>query len=71
MVCLFACFAELEVVFGGIVQSSRGLISIFLTLWIARIGLSFADPALPGNMLHQRIAASSLMLLAIAIFSLG
>lgn len=68
---LFACFAELGVVFGGIVQSSRGLISILLTLALAGLGLSFADPLPPAKVLIQRLCAASLMTLAIVLFSMA
>ena len=69
MCCLFACFAELGVVFGGIVQSSRGIISILLTILLASFSLSFTDPLPPRGILFQRIAAACLMSLAIVLFS--
>ncbi|MEH6626691.1 MAG: EamA family transporter [Motiliproteus sp.] len=71
MGCLFACFSELGVVFGGIVQSSRGLISILLALLLAYIGLDFADPVPARKILAQRLLASVLMMLAIIVFALG
>lgn len=68
--CLFACFAELGVVFGGIVQSSRGIISILLTIMLASLSWGITDPLPPRKILLQRIAAASLMTLAIALFSI-
>ena len=70
MLFLFACFAEIGVVFGGIVQSSRGLISILLALFVAAMSLNFSDPIPPRSVLVQRILAASLMMLAITLFSL-
>lgn len=71
MCFLFACFAEIGVVFGGIVQSSRGLISILLTLLLAKLTISFADPVPPRRVLAHRFSAATLMTLAIAIFALN
>ncbi|HBR98560.1 MAG TPA: hypothetical protein DD979_14485 [Gammaproteobacteria bacterium] len=71
MCCLFACFAEIGVVFGGIVQSSRGLISILLTLLLAGFHWRFADPLPPRAVLVQRLAAAMLITSAIGLFSLG
>lgn len=71
MVFLFACFAEIGVVFGGIVQSSRGLISIFLAIIVGYAGLHFADPVPEKRVLLQRIGAAAIMVISIALFSLG
>lgn len=71
MFFLFACFSEIGVVFGGIVQSSRGLISILLAIILALIGMSFADPIPKTRVLVQRIIAAILMMCAIVLFSLG
>lgn len=71
MVFLFACFAEIGVVFGGIVQSSRGLISIFLGILLTWVGFKYAEKMPVKSVFMQRVAASALMLIAIAMFSLG
>ncbi|MBY4678843.1 EamA family transporter [Marinobacterium arenosum] len=71
MLFLFACFAEIGVVFGGIVQSSRGLISIALALLLSLAGWRFAETLPPARVFWQRLAASVLMLGAIGLFSLG
>ncbi len=70
MLFLFACFAEIGVVFGGIVQSSRGLISIMLAVILVGLSFNIADPLPPRGVLIQRITAASFMLLAIGLFSL-
>lgn len=71
MMCLFACFAEIGVVFGGIVQSSRGLLSIFLGVFLTWVGFRYAEKMPAKRVFVQRFSASALMLLAIAMFSLG
>lgn len=71
LICLFACFAWIGVVFGGVVQSSRGLFSILLGVVLAWLGWRFAEPLPPRAVFMQRFAAAVLMLVAIALFSLG
>ncbi len=69
--CLFGCFAFIGVVFGGIVQSSRGVISIILGLALAWWGFRFAEPMPIRRVFVQRFSAASLMLVAITMFTLG
>lgn len=71
MMCLFACFAEIGVVFGGIVQSSRGLISILLGVLLTWVGFAYAEKMPARSVFMQRMLASVLMLVAIVLFSLG
>lgn len=71
MIALFACFALLGVVFGGIVQSSRGLISMLLGLVALRMGWVSGETTHNRSVLLQRLAAVSLMLVAIVLFSWG
>ncbi|WP_343807338.1 DMT family transporter [Marinobacterium maritimum] len=71
MICLFSCFALLGAVFGGIVQSGRGLISILLGLLVVRLGWSAGERAPAFAVLVQRMLAAGLMLLAIVLFALG
>lgn len=52
-------------------QSSRGLTSILIGVFVAWLGLRFAEPLPPWRVLWQRFAAASLMLVAIGLFSLG
>ncbi|GAA0789503.1 EamA family transporter [Marinobacterium sediminicola] len=71
MVCLFTCFALLGAVFGGIVQSGRGLISILLGLLVVRLGWSAGEQSSDPRVLIQRLLAAGLMLVAIVLFALG
>lgn len=71
LVCLFACFAWIGVVFGGVVQSARGLFSILLGLLLAWLGWRYAEAIPQWQVFIQRFTAAALMLIAIALFSLG
>lgn len=71
LICLFACFAWIGVVFGGVVQSARGLLSILLGAGLAWWGWRYAEPLPSRAVFMQRLAAATLMLAAIALFSLG
>ncbi|MCV6589166.1 MAG: EamA family transporter [Marinobacterium sp.] len=71
LIALFACFAWIGVVFGGVVQSARGLFSILLGLVLAWLSWRYAEPLPAGSVFVQRFAAATLMLVAIALFSLG
>ncbi len=68
MVFLFACFAGIGVVYGNIVQSTRGLISILLGAHIASLGFEHLEKRIAHTVLLKRIAAAALMTGAIALF---
>ncbi|NQT92320.1 MAG: DMT family transporter [Lentisphaerae bacterium] len=68
MVCLYACFGLLGPVFGNILQSTRGILSILLGAYIARIGWVHLEQRVTRRVLVQRLAAAALMLLAIYLF---
>jgi drug/metabolite transporter (DMT)-like permease len=70
MVLLFACFKYLGVVFGNIVQSTRGIISILIGGLVARAGWVRLEQMVGAGVLARRIAAAALMSLAIALFVL-
>lgn len=70
MLFLFACFAEIGVVYGGIVQSSRGLISIILAMILVGLSFNIAEPLPTRSVLIQRLTAASLMMFAIILFSI-
>ena len=71
MVFLFATFRLLGVVFGNIIQSSRGLISIFLGAWIARLGHLHLEGRVGTGVLLRRAVAAALMTAAVALYVLG
>ncbi|MCP4749783.1 MAG: DMT family transporter [Proteobacteria bacterium] len=71
MLFLFATFASLGVVYGNIVQSTRGVISILIGLLVFRLGYEHLEQAASGGTLARRIGAATLMTGAIALFYLG
>jgi drug/metabolite transporter (DMT)-like permease len=71
MMFLFACFGNIGVVFGNIVQSTRGVISIGLGAVIAHAGYVHLEQKVGGWVLARRVLAALLMVGAIALFSLS
>lgn len=71
MVLLFACFGTIGVVYGNIVQSTRGLISIGIGYLVARAGHAHLEQRVDRATMLRRVAAGILMLLAMALFRLG
>ncbi len=71
MVLLYACFAEIGAVFGNIVQSTRGLISIMLGVLVARLGYIRLERRLAAPMVMQRVLGALAMTLAIALYVYG
>lgn len=68
MICLFSCFGLTSVVFGNILQSTRGIISIVLGFVIAHIGFQALEPKPSKRMVIQRLAAAVLMTAAVVLF---
>jgi drug/metabolite transporter (DMT)-like permease len=68
MLCLFSCFGLIGVVFGSILQSTRGIISIVLGFVIAHIGFEALEPKPSRRMVARRMAAAVLMTAAVILF---
>jgi uncharacterized membrane protein len=68
MIFLFSCFALIGVIFGNILQSTRGVMSIVLGFFIAHIGFEGLETKITRNILVKRILAACLMTAAIALF---
>ena len=68
---LLICFAIVGVVFGGILQSTRGIISIALGAVLATRGLEHLEQRVSRGVLGRRLAAACLMSAAIALFLLS
>ena len=68
MIFLFSCFGLIGVVFGNILQSTRGIISIVLGFVIAHIGFEALEPKPTHRMVVQRMVAAVLMTLAVVLF---
>jgi hypothetical protein len=71
MVCLFACFALIGVVFGNIIQSTRGLITVVAGAFLARAGLVALEQRVPGHVFARRVAAAAMMTAAITLYVLS
>ncbi len=71
MLCLFACFGLIGLVYGNIVQSTRGLMSIGIGYLLARAGFVHLEAKVSRGTMARRVAAALLMLLAVVLFSQG
>jgi drug/metabolite transporter (DMT)-like permease len=69
MVLLFACFSATGAVFGNVLQSTRGLMSIGLGLLVAKRGWRELEDSPTGARLIRRIGGAVLMIAAIALFA--
>ena len=68
MLLLFSCFALVGIVFGNILQSTRGLMSIILGYLIAHFGFEALETKITKKVLIQRILAAILMTCSVALF---
>ncbi len=68
VICLFACFSLVGVVFGNILLSTRGLFSIVLGFVIAHIGFEQWEPKVSRKVFLQRLIAALLMTGAVGLF---
>lgn len=68
MCLLFACFSAIGVVFGNIVQSSRGVMAVALGWLIARIGHTHLEPRVARGVFWRRVAGALLMTAAVACY---
>ncbi len=71
MILLFACFGDIGAVFGNIVQSARGIISIGLGVALARLGWTDIEGRAGPAVLFRRVAGALAMTLAIALYFRG
>ena len=70
-VALFVCFGTIGTVFGNVIQSSRGVISIVIGILLLRFGLGKLDAKISDAMWLRRAVASILMALGIILYSLA
>jgi uncharacterized membrane protein len=68
---LFLCFGSIGVVFGNIVQSTRGLVSILIGSFVAYKGYEHIEEKVGPRATLLRLFAGALMIAAIALFYLG
>jgi drug/metabolite transporter (DMT)-like permease len=68
MVCLFSTFALVGIILGNILQSTRGLMSIALGVWLIKLGHHHIETHAPWRVVLQRAVAALLMVGAIALY---
>ena len=71
MLFLFSCFATIGVVFGNIIQSTRGIISVMLGLLISTLGHVTIEQKVSRSVFLHRLAAATLITAAIALYCLS
>jgi hypothetical protein len=71
MVLFFACIGQVGPLYGNILQSTRGLISILMGAVLARMGLIHLERRTTRGVFVQRLVAGGLMVAAIALFVKG
>ncbi|RPI63599.1 MAG: hypothetical protein EHM48_02200 [Planctomycetaceae bacterium] len=69
MLLLFGCFAVVGVVYGNILQSTRGIISILMGVGLSAIGMIHLERKVSRSVAVRRVAAATLMVLAIALYA--
>jgi uncharacterized membrane protein len=70
MIFLFSCIGSIGVIFSNIIQSTRGIISILLGVWVAYAGFEALEPKVSRRVFFQRILAAILMTGSVAMFLL-
>lgn len=68
---LFTTFGLVGPVFGNIVQSTRGIVSILLAKLVSQRGISYLETDTNTSVIIRRFLAASLFTLAIALYVLG
>ena len=71
MCLLFACFDRIGVVFGNIVQATRGIISVGMGWLMAHIGHTHIEAHVSRRIFWRRIGGAMLMLLAVTLYVLS
>jgi drug/metabolite transporter (DMT)-like permease len=70
MMFLYTCFGLVGVVFGNILQATRGIISVVLGAGVARLGHVHIERHVPRAIFWRRFAAAAMMFAAIILFVL-
>ena len=68
MVCLYACFGLVGPIYGNILQSTRGIISIVIGVYLAKLGMEHLEQRVSRIVLLRRVGAAVLMCVAIWLF---
>jgi drug/metabolite transporter (DMT)-like permease len=68
MVGLYACFGLVGVVFGNVLQATRGVMAVVLGAWLARAGWHDLEERVDRGTFIRRVVAALLMVAAIAMY---
>lgn len=71
MLFLFICFTYVNPVYGNILQSTRGLISIFMSWALIRMGAGHIEPSQGKGAFARKLAAGTLMVIAVALYAVA
>lgn len=71
MVFLFFCFGMVGPLYGNILQSTRGLISIFMGWALVRLGAGHIEPHQPKGDFVRKLAAGGLMFAAVVLYKIA
>jgi hypothetical protein len=69
MICLYTAFAVVGLVFGAILQSTRGIMSVLLGAAVAKAGWVALEQRLKRRILVRRLVAAALMTGAIGLYA--
>jgi hypothetical protein len=70
MAALYICFGQIGVVFGNILQSTRGIMSVVLGAMLAHLGWHDLEQRVDRATLVKRMTAAALMTAAIALYAI-
>lgn len=68
MVALYACFGLVGVVFGNVLQATRGVMAVVLGAWLARAGWHDLEERVDRDTFIRRAVAAILMVAAIGLY---
>lgn len=71
MLFMYICFMLSGPIFANILQSSRGIISVLLGVWLAHRGYSYLETKISSKMIIKRAFAALLMAAAVILYVLG
>jgi drug/metabolite transporter (DMT)-like permease len=70
MIALYTCFGLINVVFGNVIQSTRGLISVLVGAQLAGFGMVHLEQVTPRSVFVRKLLAAAMMTAAITIFAI-
>lgn len=71
MCFLYACFALIGVVYGNVVQATRGIIAVVLGWFVAHVGHAHLEARVSRRVFRRRLAGAVLMTVAIVLYRLA